>query len=196
MKLFCKKCSNIFSVDPGSSVTVQCPRCKTDISCPEEELGVGSVIGGFVIEQRLNAGGMGIVFAARQISLDRPVALKVLMKEFTDDSEYVDSLFREARAAAQINHPNIVQAYDVGKDGGTAVSLNIPLRLRKAVCLTALPTRIRSNCSGINPHFRWTKHTMPLLPRLRNPACTPNRTPAFPDAHPRNPVWLPRCTPP
>ena len=118
MKLFCKKCSNIFSVDPGSSVTVQCPRCKTDISCPEEELGVGSVIGGFVIEQRLNAGGMGIVFAARQISLDRPVALKVLMKEFTDDSEYVDSLFREARAAAQINHPNIVQAYDVGKDGG------------------------------------------------------------------------------
>ncbi len=118
MKLFCKKCGNIFTVDEGNSPAVSCPSCNTDVPRPENELSAGVVIGDFVIEKSINKGGMGEVFLATQISLDRPVALKVLQSEFTNDQEYIDSLFREARAAARINHPNIVQAYAVGNAEG------------------------------------------------------------------------------
>lgn len=118
MKLFCEKCSKIFTVEPGDSVSVNCSVCGNEIPRPASDLSAGVVIGDFIIEKSLNKGGMGEVFLAKQISLDRPVALKVLQSEFTNDQEYIDSLFREARAAARINHPNIVQAYAVGHDDG------------------------------------------------------------------------------
>ncbi|MBO7327733.1 MAG: protein kinase [Lentisphaeria bacterium] len=118
MKLFCEKCSKIFTVEPGESATVNCSVCGNEMTRPASDLSAGVVIGDFVIEKLLNKGGMGEVFLANQISLDRPVALKVLQSEFTNDQEYIDSLFREARAAARINHPNIVQAYAVGSDDG------------------------------------------------------------------------------
>ena len=61
---------------------------------------------------------MGEVYLARQLSLDRPVALKVLQAKFLNDKEYVESFFREARAAGRISHPNVVQAYAVGEENG------------------------------------------------------------------------------
>ncbi len=119
MKLFCKKCSQIFKAEkPESGNTVNCPACKAEIPYPETPTSPGVVIGDFLIEKPLSKGGMGEVFLARQISLDRPVALKVLQQKFVHDREYVESLFREARAAAKINHPNIVQAYAVGEEDG------------------------------------------------------------------------------
>ena len=118
MKLFCKTCSKAFPVEPGDQPVVQCPGCGKDVVRPETELSPGVVVGDFLIEEHLSKGGMGEVFVARQISLDRQVALKVLRQEFTHDKDYVESLFREARAAAKISHPNIVQAYAVGQDDG------------------------------------------------------------------------------
>ena len=119
MKLFCKKCSQIFKAEkPESGNTVNCPACKAEIPYPETPTSPEVVIGDFLIEKPLSKGGMGEVFLARQISLDRPVALKVLQQKFVHDREYVESLFREARAAAKINHPNIVQAYAVGEEDG------------------------------------------------------------------------------
>ena len=108
MKLFCRKCSKVFSVDAGDSAQVSCPECGASFPRPESDLSPGSVIGDFIIEKSISKGGMGEVFMATQISLDRPVALKILQQEYTNDRDYVDSLFREARAAARINHPNIV----------------------------------------------------------------------------------------
>ena len=118
MKLFCPKCEKVFPCDRCDGGTVRCPDCGTEVKTPEQFPGPGCVIGDFLIEKLLSSGGMGHVFAARQLSLDRPVALKVLQGEHTDDREYVDGLFREARSAAKINHPNIVQAYAVGQDDG------------------------------------------------------------------------------
>lgn len=57
---------------------------------------------------------MADVYAARQLSLGRDVALKVLRSEFARDKDYVERFRREARAAAKLNHPNIVQVYEVG----------------------------------------------------------------------------------
>ena len=118
MKFFCSKCNEVFPVVPGDEPEINCPKCNAVMPRPENESSAGTVVGDFVIEKSISKGGMGEVFLARQISLDRPVALKILQKEFTNDPEYVESLFREARAAAKISHPNIVQAYAVGQDEG------------------------------------------------------------------------------
>ena len=97
---------------------VACPVCGEKVVYPATPTSPGAVIGDFLIEREISRGGMGEVYLARQLSLDRPVALKVLQDRFVHDKEYVDSLTREARAAAKINHPNIVQAYAVGEEDG------------------------------------------------------------------------------
>ena len=86
---------------------------------PESAFGAGIVIGDFIIIKQLGAGGAGVVFLAHQISLDRPAALKIIKEASSDSSDDpVNDLIREARSAAKLNHPNIVQAYAVGEDDG------------------------------------------------------------------------------
>jgi hypothetical protein len=74
---------------------------------------------GYQIERVLGRGGMGTVYLARQLSLDRPVALKVMSRRWADDPVFVARFTREAYAAAQLNHPNLVQVYDIGEVEGT-----------------------------------------------------------------------------
>jgi serine/threonine-protein kinase len=61
---------------------------------------------------------MATVFKARQLSLDRMVAIKVLSKKLGENPEFVERFYREGRAAARLSHNNIVQAIDVGEAGG------------------------------------------------------------------------------
>lgn len=75
-------------------------------------------IPGFQILGKLGAGAMATVFKARQLSLDRIVAVKVLPKKLGESQEFVERFYREGRAAARLNHNNIVQAIDVGEAGG------------------------------------------------------------------------------
>src|SRR5471032_2446516 len=64
-------------------------------------------------------GGMAQVYRARDRELDRPVALKVLFPELSVDRAFVERFRREAQAAANLSHPNIVPVYDWGEDNGT-----------------------------------------------------------------------------
>jgi serine/threonine protein kinase len=75
-------------------------------------------IPGYLILGKLGAGAMAVVYKARQLSLDRIVAIKVLPKRFTENKEYVERFYKEGKAAGKLNHPNIVQAVDVGEAGG------------------------------------------------------------------------------
>ncbi len=74
-------------------------------------------IAGYVIERRLGEGGMGVVYAARDERLQRTIALKTLAALSNDDTAR-QRLWREARAAASVNHPNVCQIYEVGEDEG------------------------------------------------------------------------------
>ena len=74
---------------------------------------IGARLGDYQILRKLGRGGMADVYAARQMSLGRDVALKVLRSEFARDRDYIERFRREARAAAKLNHPNIVQVYEV-----------------------------------------------------------------------------------
>lgn len=78
----------------------------------------GRNLGQYQILRELGRGGMAIVYEAYQPSLGRNVAIKVLPPEFTYDKTFVQRFLHEARAAARLNHPNIVAIYDVGEQNG------------------------------------------------------------------------------
>ncbi|MBQ6014159.1 MAG: protein kinase, partial [Firmicutes bacterium] len=67
--------------------------------------------------ERIGEGGMAVVFKARDRLLNRMVAIKILRPEYTRDSLFVESFRRESQIAANLVHPNIVNIYDVGKQG-------------------------------------------------------------------------------
>jgi serine/threonine-protein kinase len=73
----------------------------------------------YEIQNRIGRGGMADVFLARDVLLDRPVAIKVLFPEFATDPNFVERFRREAQSAANLNHPNIVSVYDWGKYSNT-----------------------------------------------------------------------------
>ncbi|HEY3324146.1 MAG TPA: SUMF1/EgtB/PvdO family nonheme iron enzyme [Planctomycetota bacterium] len=75
-------------------------------------------IGNFELLERIGQGGMGAVFKARQISMDRIVALKILPPQLARQPGFIERFTREARACARLSHPNIVGGIDVGEAGG------------------------------------------------------------------------------
>jgi serine/threonine-protein kinase len=77
-----------------------------------------SQLGDFKLLKKLGEGGMGEVYLARQEGLDRKVALKVLSKQLGKKQDFVDRFFREARAMAKLDHPNVVKVYAVEADKG------------------------------------------------------------------------------
>ena len=90
-------------------------RPTTDANASErrEEL-CGRTLGDYRIERRVGGGATSDVFLATQLSLGRPVALKILKDELARDETYLKRFLQEARAAARLEHPNIVRVYEVG----------------------------------------------------------------------------------
>jgi len=77
----------------------------------------GSALGDYQVHERIGKGGMGEVYRARQISLDRVVAIKVLPADLCADTDYVNRFLHEAKGAARLNHGNIIQIFDAGVSG-------------------------------------------------------------------------------
>ncbi len=79
---------------------------------------IGKTISGYEILELVGEGGMGAVYRARQLSLDREVAFKVLAARLAGNDEFVARFRREARSIAKVNHPNILQVHDVADADG------------------------------------------------------------------------------
>src|SRR2546423_1000799 len=79
----------------------------------------GTQVGRYEIVGWIGAGGMGEVYRARDPRLDRDVAIKLIPESFALDARRVARFEQEARAAGQLNHPNILAVYDVGVHAGT-----------------------------------------------------------------------------
>jgi eukaryotic-like serine/threonine-protein kinase len=79
----------------------------------------GMKLGPYEIQSLLGAGGMGEVYRARDVRLDRTVAIKVLAPHLSSSPELKQRMEREARAISSLNHPNICQLYDIGSQDGT-----------------------------------------------------------------------------
>src|SRR3954465_6068497 len=80
---------------------------------------LGSEIAGYRIEERIGRGGMGVVYRAQHMNLQRRAAIKIIAPEFADTKGFRSRFIREARIAAALQHPNIVTVYDAGQSGQT-----------------------------------------------------------------------------
>src|SRR5579883_1304316 len=78
----------------------------------------GQSLGGYVLEEELGRGSMGMVYRGKQVALGREVAVKILPRSLAQDPSYVARFIREAQIIAGLNHPNIVQIYDAGQQNG------------------------------------------------------------------------------
>ena len=87
-------------------------------SSARAQVGVPKRVGGYRVDRLLGRGGMGTVLLAEQESLHRPVALKLLPPRLAADAVFVAQFQKEARAAAALNHPNVVVVHDVGEADG------------------------------------------------------------------------------
>lgn len=126
----CKQCGTALPPDAPEGL---CPACLAGVGLgtdhgvksppgtnappptPEE---IGRHFPDLEILELLGQGGMGIVYKARQIKLDRLVALKILQAEAAKDPSFAERFSREARTLARLNHPNIVGIYDFGESDG------------------------------------------------------------------------------
>src|SRR5215207_1472481 len=80
---------------------------------------LGTEIAGYRIEERIGRGGMGVVYRAQHMNLQRRAAIKIIAPEFADTKGFRSRFIREARIAAALQHPNIVTVYDAGQSGQT-----------------------------------------------------------------------------
>src|SRR3954454_5039521 len=84
----------------------------------ESALSAGQEIGGYRIDDVAGRGGMGVVYKATQLALDRTVALKLIAPEVADDEDFRERFKRESRIAASIEHPNVIPVHEAGEVEG------------------------------------------------------------------------------
>ena len=105
---------------------------------------IGQLVGHYRVLEKIGAGGMGEVFRARDERLGREVALKLIRPASSDNPDHLRRFEQEARAAAALNHPNILAIYDVGFEGTVPYIVSELLEgrnLRHRLCEGAIPVR-------------------------------------------------------
>lgn len=135
MELRCDACGTTISLPPGATpASLTCPNCGKAIdvhavqtipiepqaptSMSENQIfPPGTIIGQYRILELVGQGGMGAVYRAEHVELGRIVALKVLPSRFAQDPKFVERFRREAKVLARLQHPHIVQVFDMGVQG-------------------------------------------------------------------------------
>jgi DNA-binding beta-propeller fold protein YncE/predicted Ser/Thr protein kinase len=85
------------------------------------EPAIGSTLGGYRVDALIARGGMGVVYRATHLALDRPVALKVIARHLADDDSFRQRFLRESRLAARLDHPSVVPVYDAREEEGELI---------------------------------------------------------------------------
>ena len=138
---------------------------------------VGTVIDGrFELHEKLGEGGMGVIYKARQLSMERMVAVKILLRNRRGDAISVERFRHEAYLASRLRHPNAVVIYDFGQSKGDgllyiAMELlageNLKQRINRVGTLP-VPSAVRILCQTLRPISQ--AHRMGLIHRDLKPA--------------------------
>ncbi len=119
MRLQCPKCNVVNSIEAGdygsSSI---CGNCGQVNEVPEKVTSPWVVFHDHALRKVLRRGSDGVEVHAQQLSLDRPVVLKILTEDLSENAEYVSLFVKRARMAAKLNHPNLTTLYLVAKEYG------------------------------------------------------------------------------
>ncbi len=94
-----------------------------------EPVSIGSTLAGYRLDALIARGGMGVVYRATQLALDRPVALKVIARQYAGDDAFRERFLRESRLAAKLDHPAVVPVYDAREEDGELI---VAMRLVEA----------------------------------------------------------------
>src|SRR3954451_23132863 len=140
------------------------------------ELETGSVFAGHRIDGSAGKGGMGVVYRASDLQLDRPVALKVVSPEFASDPAFAERFKRESRLAASLDHPNVIPIYHAGEEDGR---LYVTMRFVKGTDLAEVlkrdrrlyPERAAAGAAASVPGEPRRRSERRSTPRPRAPAC-------------------------
>jgi serine/threonine protein kinase len=105
-------------LEPGDVIRVG----EFELGCAfeDDDPRIGKEIAGYRVEKRIGKGGMGVVYLAHQMAMDRPVALKILSRELSENREFVGRFIEEARFMAKVSHPHVVQVHNVGEEEGVS----------------------------------------------------------------------------
>lgn len=118
MRFQCTFCLSLIDTNQDFGTQLICPSCKRKCFVPRSRFSENRVIGDFVIREKIGGGAGGKVYKATQLSLGRTVALKILTADDNADPRKYEDFMHEARAAARLNHVNLIQAYAVGEEDG------------------------------------------------------------------------------
>lgn len=111
-KIACANCKHHLDISALPLFTLfNCPECHAQQMVPGK-------LGSFLLLEELGRGGMGVVYRGQDLALGRPVAIKVMHKSLGDDQQFLETFQREARAAAAVNHKNVVQIFSFGREKG------------------------------------------------------------------------------
>src|SRR5687768_75314 len=136
------------------------------------QLPAGSKLGRYEIRSLLGAGGMGEVYRARDIKLNRDVAVKVLPAAYSADTDRLRRFEQEAQAAGALNHPNILAVHDVGDHEGSPYVVSELLEgetLREILSTGALPQRKAINYATTIAHGLAAAHEKGIIHRDLKP---------------------------
>ena len=120
---------------PPARAAPSSPPPVADRAWLSSELAPGSVFAGCRVEGVIGHGDMGVVYGAQELALQRPVALKLILPEYSRDDRFRERFRRESRIAAAIDHPNVIPIFDAGDEDGV---LYITMRLVDGTDLRAL----------------------------------------------------------
>ena len=134
-------------------------------------LELGSELAGYRIERPVAEGGMGVVYQATQLSLDRPVALKLISERSAPTSASASASADEARAAAAIDHPNILPVYEAGEldDGRLFLAMRLVNGPTSRACCASKARSIRGG--GLRPHPGRRRSRCGTRARADSPRC-------------------------
>ena len=112
--------------------------------------------GRYELIEKIGDGGMAVVYKAKDRLLNRYVAVKILRPEFTRDAQFIESFRKESQAAAGLQHPNIVNVYDVGKEGNIYFIVSSRHRIIHLIerCIYQYPALMRKSRFAPVPPFR------------------------------------------
>ncbi len=119
IRFLCPQCGSELEADLRFAGHLEsCPDCGQHVQVPADAIAPGVLIGGLRLQRCLGKGGMGVVYLAQQLNMNRRVAVKILSPAMDSNEMFVQRFMHEALATARLEHPNIVTIHDAGTADG------------------------------------------------------------------------------